>query len=163
MKVGDRELPTAVAVGAALAAPLVLRAGYAAVKGSPQVVKNGKFKGSSLPPGAFDALIVGGGPSGSVCAYYFAQVRKDRAQVGDELRVARPPTGTRTPPSLSLVLNAQQHAHAHARCWPATPAHATRTSQSARHTARGRCCWRSAAHAPDLPPFPVTASSLRVP
>ena len=152
VKVGDRELPTAVAVGAALAAPLVLRAGYAAVKGSPQVVKNGKFKGSSLPPGAFDALIVGGGPSGSVCAYYFAQVCKDRTQVGDELRVARPPTGTRTPPSLSLV-STRNNTHTRTRCWPATPAHTTRTSHSARHTTRGRCCWRSAAHAPDLPPF----------
>lgn len=37
------------------------------------VPKTGKYPPESLPEGAFDAVIVGGGPSGSTCAYYMAQ------------------------------------------------------------------------------------------
>lgn len=37
------------------------------------VPKSGKYPPQSLPEGAFDAVIVGGGPSGSTCAYYMAQ------------------------------------------------------------------------------------------
>ena len=73
------EVPTPLAVGAALATPFVVRAAVGALRGPPAVVKNGRFKGAALPPGAFDALVVGGGPSGSTCAYYFAQVRPRRS------------------------------------------------------------------------------------
>lgn len=37
------------------------------------VPKAGPFPAGSLPSGAFDAVIVGGGPSGSTCGYYLAQ------------------------------------------------------------------------------------------
>ena len=37
------------------------------------VPKSGPFPTESLPVGAYDAIIVGGGPSGSTCAYYLAK------------------------------------------------------------------------------------------
>jgi menaquinone-9 beta-reductase len=37
------------------------------------VPKTGRYPPESLPDGAFDAVIVGGGPSGSTCAYYMAK------------------------------------------------------------------------------------------
>jgi hypothetical protein len=37
------------------------------------VPKTGRHPPESLPDGAFDAVIVGGGPSGSTCAYYMAK------------------------------------------------------------------------------------------
>ncbi len=37
------------------------------------VPKTGRHPPESLPDGAFDAIIVGGGPSGSTCAYYMAK------------------------------------------------------------------------------------------
>jgi hypothetical protein len=72
--IADKEVPTAVAVGAAIAAPFVLRAGYKMLKGAPKVVQNGKYKGVPLPADVYDAVIVGAGPSGSTCAYFFAKV-----------------------------------------------------------------------------------------
>ena len=37
------------------------------------VPKSGPFLAATLPEGAFDAVIVGSGPSGSTCAYYLAK------------------------------------------------------------------------------------------
>lgn len=39
-----------------------------------KVVRNGKFKGKSLPANVFDCVIVGAGPSGSTMAHYVAKV-----------------------------------------------------------------------------------------
>lgn len=41
--------------------------------GPNKVRRNGRFAGSSLPEGVFDAVIVGAGPSGSTAAYYLAK------------------------------------------------------------------------------------------
>ena len=38
-----------------------------------RVPKSGPFPADSLPADAFDAIIVGGGPSGSTCGYYLAK------------------------------------------------------------------------------------------
>ncbi len=38
-----------------------------------RVPKTGPFAADSLPSDAFDAIIVGGGPSGSTCGYYLAK------------------------------------------------------------------------------------------
>lgn len=43
------------------------------------VPASGPFPAESLPEGAYDAIIVGGGPSGSTCAHYIA---KAGAKVG---------------------------------------------------------------------------------
>ena len=61
---------TAGVAGAALLGGLY----YLLSKRRPQVVKGGKFKGIPVPAGAFDAVIVGGGPSGRVMAYYATKV-----------------------------------------------------------------------------------------
>lgn len=37
------------------------------------VPASGPYPADSLPTGAFDAVIVGGGPSGSTCGYYLAK------------------------------------------------------------------------------------------
>ena len=37
------------------------------------VPKSGPYPTSTLPADAYDAVIVGAGPSGSVCGYYFAK------------------------------------------------------------------------------------------
>jgi heterodisulfide reductase subunit A-like polyferredoxin len=73
-KLGDtvRENKTAavcggLAVTAAAAALLYKRAQ------SSEVVKQGELKPETLPAGAYDAVIVGAGPSGSTTAYYFAK------------------------------------------------------------------------------------------
>ena len=39
-------------------------------------VKEGKYKGVPVPEGAYDVLVVGGGPSGSTLAYFYAKVRR---------------------------------------------------------------------------------------
>ena len=37
------------------------------------VPRSGPYPAESLPEGAYDAIIVGGGPSGSTCAHYLAK------------------------------------------------------------------------------------------
>ena len=76
VKLLDKEVPTGVVVGAALAAPLVLRAGSKLLSGPHKVVQNGRFKGAPLPQDVYDAVIVGAGPSGSTCAHFFCKARR---------------------------------------------------------------------------------------
>ena len=57
-------------LGAGLAATAIY---YVVKKNYTSNVRQGRFKGSSLPEGVFDAVIVGAGPSGSTCAYYLAK------------------------------------------------------------------------------------------
>jgi hypothetical protein len=74
VKLLDKDVPTPVVVGAALAAPLVLRAGSKLLfGGAHSVVQNGRFKGQPLAQDVYDAVIVGAGPSGSTCAHFFAK------------------------------------------------------------------------------------------
>ena len=129
VKIGSStvEVPTPLAVGAALATPFVLRSAVAALRGPPAVVKNGRFKGCALPPGAFDALIVGGGPSGSTCAYYFAQVRAQNSSC------SRPGSSARGKPGELPTPPGPPELPSSARCCPGTqadacvcPAHAER-------------------------------------
>jgi hypothetical protein len=76
VKLLDKDVPTPVVVGAALAAPLVLRAGSKLLfGGAHSVVQNGRFKGQPLAQDVYDAVIVGAGPSGSTCAHFFAKAR----------------------------------------------------------------------------------------
>ena len=78
VKLLDKDVPTPVVVGAALAAPLVLRAGSKLLFGSGHtVLSNGRFKGQPLPPDVYDAVIVGAGPSGSTCAHFFAKASSE--------------------------------------------------------------------------------------
>ena len=42
-------------------------------RGRSVVPKGGPFTAETLPAGAYDAVIVGSGPSGSTCAYYLAK------------------------------------------------------------------------------------------
>lgn len=46
---------------------------YAYRKAANAVPASGPYAPSSLPKDAYDAVIVGAGPSGSVCAYYLAK------------------------------------------------------------------------------------------
>lgn len=68
------EQQTKTAAGIA-AATLVGGAGLYVIRRQQRlaVPKAGPFPAGSLPDGAFDAVIVGGGPSGSTCGYYLAQ------------------------------------------------------------------------------------------
>ena len=86
VKLLDKDVPTPVVVGAALAAPLVLRAGSKLLSGAPRVVQNGKFKGQPLPADVYDAVIVGAGPSGSTCAHFFAKASPAKRNSGAAAR-----------------------------------------------------------------------------
>jgi len=81
VKLLDKEVPTPVVVGAALAAPLVLRAGSKLLSGPHKVVQNGRFKGAPLQPDVYDAVIVGAGPSGSTCAHFFCKARHSTSRL----------------------------------------------------------------------------------
>ena len=81
VKLLDKEVPTPVVVGAALAAPLVLRAGSRLLSGPHKVVQNGRFKGAPLQPDVYDAVIVGAGPSGSTCAHFFCKARHSASRL----------------------------------------------------------------------------------
>jgi hypothetical protein len=153
VKIGSStvEVPTPLAVGAALATPFVLRSAVGALRGPPAVLKNGRFKGCALPPGAFDALIVGGGPSGSTCAYYFAQVRpRRRSSSRPRSSVRRNPGEPPTPPgSLDLLSTAR-----------GSPA-----AQTAACVRLAHVVWSSAATSPGLPVpgLPRSGPSARPP
>ena len=69
----DTTDPKVQVAAAVLALPVVYKA-YKLLKGKPRVVQNGKYKGVPLPADVYDALIVGGGPSGSTCGYFFTKV-----------------------------------------------------------------------------------------
>ena len=72
-------------IGVAAAAATVTAAlGYYLLSGSgpTRVVANGKYKGVPLPTGAYDAAIVGGGPSGSVMASYATKAREPSGGTG---------------------------------------------------------------------------------
>lgn len=70
----DLQDPKHQAVAAVAGAAVAYRA-FKLLKGAPRVVQNGKYKNVPLPADAYDALIVGGGPSGSTCGYFFAKAR----------------------------------------------------------------------------------------
>ncbi len=78
-----REHKTAIAgaVGAGLAATALY---YIVKRTYSSKVRQGKFKGASLPDGTFDAVIVGAGPSGSTCAYYLAKTGAKVALIDKE-------------------------------------------------------------------------------
>lgn len=65
-------------------------------------VKEGKFKGVPVPAGAFDVLVVGGGPSGSTLAYFYAKARRPLAarllRPGSLAARRRRPTVLSSPP-----------------------------------------------------------------
>lgn len=87
VKLLDKDVPTPVVVGAALAAPLVLRAGSKLLFGGAQsVVQNGRFKGQPLAQDVYDAVIVGAGPSGSTCAHFFAKASRGGGATCEALR-----------------------------------------------------------------------------
>lgn len=48
-------------------------AAYAWRRAANYVPKKGKYPVGTLPAGAYDAVIVGAGPSGSVCGHYLAK------------------------------------------------------------------------------------------
>lgn len=75
IKVADKLAanPIPVLAAAAVVTPLVARIAYRLFKGKPMVAENGKWKDVAVPADAYDAICVGGGPSGSTCAYFFAK------------------------------------------------------------------------------------------
>lgn len=87
VKAVDLEDPKTQAVAAVVGAAVAYKA-YKLLKGKPRVVQNGKFKGVPLPADAYDAVIVGGGPSGNVCAYYFTKVRAALRTCADRRRTS---------------------------------------------------------------------------
>lgn len=63
---------TGLAIGAGIGAAAVL--GYCAhraIKG--RVPRSGRYPAGSLPTSAYDAVIIGSGPSGSTCAFFMAR------------------------------------------------------------------------------------------
>lgn len=74
----DLQDPKQQAVAAVVGASVAYKA-FKLLKGKPRVVQNGKYKGVPLPADAYDAVIVGGGPSGSTCGYFFVKARAARA------------------------------------------------------------------------------------
>ena len=120
VKLLDKDVPTPVVVGAALAAPLVLRAGSKLLfGGAHSVVQNGRFKGQPLAQDVYDAVIVGAGPSGSTCAHFFAKASRGATcealrQLGRLLRLGTCVFGIQAPGSASVVLRASAyHGAAH--------------------------------------------------
>ena len=123
VKLLDKDVPTPVVVGAALAAPLVLRAGSKLLfGGAHSVVQNGRFKGQPLAQDVYDAVIVGAGPSGSTCAHFFAKASRGAAArhakpSDSSAGFARPLAcafGIQAPGSASMVLRASAyHGAAH--------------------------------------------------
>lgn len=82
------------------------------------VPKTGRHPPESLPDGAFDAVIVGGGPSGSTCAYYMAKGGSKVHWDHSDVHISRSAAGSR----LAVVGSMQSqhlmhadlvHAHAH--------------------------------------------------
>ncbi len=72
-----------------------------------RVPKSGPFPADSLPADAFDAIIVGGGPSGSTCGYYLAKAgaKASRRTLADLNGFgARSPLGLPNLPALVLLL-----------------------------------------------------------
>jgi hypothetical protein len=69
-KANEHKVALAGAAGVSVAALLALRA-YRRAQLTPP--SSGPYPAESLPTGAYDAVIVGAGPSGSVCGYYMAQ------------------------------------------------------------------------------------------
>jgi hypothetical protein len=121
-------LPKGVQIAAAVAAPFVLRAGFRALKGAPQVVQNGRFKGQALPADVYDAVIVGAGPSGSTCAYFHCKARSANClrRGGREL-----PTGGACMPVEGAAARAARR-----RGWP--PGASGGAPRTARATSRQR-------------------------
>lgn len=68
--VQDNKTAVAATAGAVTAASLGL---YLYRRAKNAVPKSGPYKPETLPAGAYDAVIVGAGPSGSVCSYYLAK------------------------------------------------------------------------------------------
>ena len=62
-------------IAAAAAAAAITYGAYRLLRGPPRVVDGGKYKGVPLPADVYDTVIVGGGPSGSTCGYFFAKAR----------------------------------------------------------------------------------------
>ena len=146
VKLLDKDVPTPVVVGAALAAPLVLRAGSKLLSGAPRVVQNGKFKGQPLPADVYDAVIVGAGPSGSTCAHFFAKASAAERSGDAAARHGSPQTarlalrlrfasarGFRASIVAPIVSSApltppRVRRAARSRCWTRRPSHATSTA-----------------------------------
>jgi len=60
------------AIGAGIGAAAAV--GYCAYRAvSARVPRSGKYAAGTLPAGAYDAVIIGSGPSGSTCAFYMAR------------------------------------------------------------------------------------------
>lgn len=68
--VEENKKTVAIAAGATTAA---LALGYAWRKAANRVPSSGPYGPSTLPADAYDAVIVGAGPSGSVCGHYLAK------------------------------------------------------------------------------------------
>lgn len=63
---------TALAVGAGIGVAAAL--GYCAHRAiRSREPRSGAYPASTLPAGAYDAVIIGSGPSGSTCAFYMAR------------------------------------------------------------------------------------------
>jgi NADPH-dependent 2,4-dienoyl-CoA reductase/sulfur reductase-like enzyme len=79
------------------------------------VPKSGPFPAETLPEGAYDAVIVGSGPSGSTCAYYLAKAGARVALLDKETFPRDKYCGDAVKLPLSAVL-AMQNGHAN-NCW----------------------------------------------
>lgn len=66
------EKSTLILAGVAVAASASVVAAYALSRRQAQPPTSGKYPAESLPAGAYDAIIVGAGPSGSSTAFYAA-------------------------------------------------------------------------------------------
>ncbi len=69
-KVQENKKEVLIGAGVATAA---LGAALLYTRAKNAVPKSGPYPPGTLPEGAYDAVIVGAGPSGSVCAYYLAK------------------------------------------------------------------------------------------
>jgi hypothetical protein len=94
MKVLNKEVDDKLVYAGAAVVGLPLAIKVIRVLSKP-TVKEGKYKGVAVPDGAFDVLVVGGGPSGSTLAYFYAKARTTRLSRGLGRGRAAPPAVNR--------------------------------------------------------------------
>ena len=96
LKGTSTEVDDRVLAGAALLVGLPLAVKAVKVLSKPSV-KEGKYKGVPVPAGSYDVLVVGGGPSGSTLAYFYAKVSVCRRHSAGLAGPARPASAWRQP------------------------------------------------------------------